>query len=212
MREENASHQETPHYIPLQTEASPVLPQCQTKLGSRNSVLPHALPVSRDKHHVTHILSPVRIHVCLRANSPVLLQSPSPCVQAPCWPITGVRDGHFPAWDGGGFSGSNPCHLFPVPGATVRGWDMWQEHHTASITLAPALLNCCWVLRESVFPRAVLIRNEGQLDMAETTTEVCFPSPSTPSAPLGRWGSRAGFVPQPMSRAMTQDLAWPGSY
>lgn len=48
--------------------------------------------------------------------------------------------------------------------------------------------------------------------MAETTTRACFPAPSTPSASLGRGRSRAGLVPQHVSSAMTQDLAWPGSY
>lgn len=58
---------------------------------------------------------------------------------------------------GGGFSGSNPCDPFLVPGVTVRGWDTQQEHQMASSTLAPALgLCCCWVLSESAFHEAVL--------------------------------------------------------
>lgn len=42
-------------------EASPALPWWEMKLGSRTAVLPHALPGSRDKCLLTHILSPVRM-------------------------------------------------------------------------------------------------------------------------------------------------------
>lgn len=212
--EENASRQETPHYVPLQIEAFPVLPRWQMKLGGRTAVLPHALPVSRDKHLLT-FCHQSECHVCPRANSPVLLQAPSPCAQAPCWPITGVRDGHVPPWAWRWLLRKQALPLLPSARCHNEGLARMAgaSHglHCPGLC-SGSLLHCCWVLSKSAFPKAVLTRNEGQLDMAETTTRVCFPAPSIPSAPLGRGGSRAGFVPQHVSPAMAQNLAWPGSY
>lgn len=131
--EENASRQETPHYIPLHIDASPVLPWWQMKLGSRTAVLPHPLPVSRVKHLLTHILSLVRIHVCPRANSPVLLQAPPPTPRPLAGPSLGLEMVMF-------LLGMKVASQEATPATPSRcqvpQWDTWQEHHTASIALA----------------------------------------------------------------------------
>lgn len=91
-----------------------------------------------------------------------------------------------------------PDTMSPMPGSTGRCWKTRQGYHTATTALAPVLLHCC-------FPKVVQIGNKGQLDMARTSTWVCFSAPSPPSAPLRREANRTGFIPQCLSPAMAQD-------
>jgi len=77
-------------------------------------------------------------HICPRANSPVLLQAPSRCTQAPCGercprPSLGMEVASHEA---------TPATHSQCQVAMTRDWDALQEHHMASITLAPALGLC----------------------------------------------------------------------
>ena len=174
-------------------------------------MLPHGLPVSRDKCLITHILSLVRTPRLPKSEQPSPPPSPFPLGPDPL--LAHHRGGRWPSSSLGMEVASQEAlsspHPLPLTSGRCHGEGLGctsgASHHLHRPgPCSGSLLHCC-------FPKAVLIRNEGQLDMAETTTWVCFPASCTPSVPLGREGSRAGFIPQRVSPAIAQDLAWLGS-
>lgn len=130
---------------PSADRSAPALPLCHTKLGSRTAVLPCTLPISRTSASSLSYCHRSGCHNCLRANSPVCLQTPSPCTQVPCWPVSWEGDSCVSSWvqeTACSFSGSPPATTSPMPGATLRGWNTWQEHHAATTALAPVPFLC----------------------------------------------------------------------
>lgn len=135
----------TPCYVPLQTGV-PQHSHCVTQSWAVEPLCCHvpfqSLRTSASSLSYCHRSG---CHNCLRANSPVCLQTPSPCTQVPCWPVTWEGDSCVPSWvqeTACSFSGSPPATTSPMPGATLRGWNTWQEHHTATTALAPVPLLC----------------------------------------------------------------------
>lgn len=103
-------------------------------------------------------------HNCLRANSPVCLQTPSPSTQVPCWPVTWEGDSCVPSW-----IQDTACSFLgrPLPQShqcqVLQGGAGVSHSHHCPGPYSASLLHCC-------FPQVVQIGNKRQLDMAGTTT------------------------------------------
>lgn len=86
----------------------------------------------------------------------------------------------------------SPCHSLTNARFHREGLEHMagvSDSHNCPGHCSASLLHCC-------FPKVVQIGNKRQLDMAGTTTWVCFSAPSTPSAPLRREAYRTGFFSQ----------------
>lgn len=130
---------------PSADRSAPALPLCHTKLGGRTAVLPCALLIPKDKCLLTLLLPQVRMPQLLKSEWPSLSANPFSLHPGPLLSChLGRRQ--LCSFLGSGDSlfllGKPPCHNLTNARCHREGLNTWQEHHTATIALAPVLLLC----------------------------------------------------------------------